>query len=693
MAQYWYDFTDVLEGELPGGFREGSPEYPQGLRVYRSFVDGEPAIELDGIGVSPGITPPVIATDKLFSDCEVLVKCLQRTYDSGNTFYNAGRAVSVKVPDLESGEQAEDGLMIAIGSSTDATVQRTLRQYRLPNTSSNVGTSTPLPATPGSMDIRNRPTLIRIRIVGNAVTARAWYADTDEPTNWHLTYSLPVPVGRIALHARLGDASTILAYNWVSVATDGDPLLYEPLTKVVVGMAPKVNAGSHVIARGPISGAEFGRATIGADGSWLMRVIDSASTPRLNFFVQTEGREVPLPEFNSFDGYLAGEYPGGQTTVEEAPVSATVQVRLRSEGPLSGVLVAEEQSRQDGTWRVDGLDRSLKYDVIGRLNGHNDVIVADVTPAESGSRITIKGAVNANGDKIIGSLVAIGGVPPYRFSFSGDAPYGLDSTSVATDGAFGELEYPSRDFGDFTFTAHVEDSESATDSMELSVEGLARTPFVDLVGAVTPPDEGGTTDDVVMTIPAEAQAGDLMVLAVMRRAAVSVSDSNGGEWEVAGESGDPSTYEQWTSVYTRRATADDAGATITVSSPETARLMSYLGVFRGRFAPLEVKAVMENPPRYDGTYQQYEKTLAPVEHDSGFIVRCVSWVYTTNNTNTNGAIIGMTEVGPTSGNLIRLQMAYQHAAVPGTLEASLATTGNNANDVAPDVVLILDEER
>lgn len=81
-------------------------------------------------------------------------------------------------------------------------------------------------------------------------------------------------------------------------------------------------------------------------------------------------------------GYLAGNDPGGLTTVENVPVSATVRVLLRTASghPGDGVLVAQVQSASDGTWLVTGLDPALKYDVVGRYAGRNDVIAANVSP-------------------------------------------------------------------------------------------------------------------------------------------------------------------------------------------------------------------------------------------------------------------------------------------------------------------------
>lgn len=82
------------------------------------------------------------------------------------------------------------------------------------------------------------------------------------------------------------------------------------------------------------------------------------------------------------NGYLAGDYPGGITTVEGTPVGALVRVIFRdTAGSIyDGVVVAEARSAPDGTWRVDGLNPNLRYDVVGRKSGFNDVIVSNVQP-------------------------------------------------------------------------------------------------------------------------------------------------------------------------------------------------------------------------------------------------------------------------------------------------------------------------
>lgn len=89
---------------------------------------------------------------------------------------------------------------------------------------------------------------------------------------------------------------------------------------------------------------------------------------------------APLPARGA--GYLAGEYPDGITTIEGIPVSAEVRILYRTAtGELGdGVLVASTQSALDGTWRIDGLNPALLYDVVARYDGQNDVLMAAITP-------------------------------------------------------------------------------------------------------------------------------------------------------------------------------------------------------------------------------------------------------------------------------------------------------------------------
>ena len=82
-------------------------------------------------------------------------------------------------------------------------------------------------------------------------------------------------------------------------------------------------------------------------------------------------------------GYLAGTFPSGITSVDGAPTPATIRVLYRPQGGAhaDGVVVETVVSAADGTWQVGSLDPSVRYDVVCRLNGHNDMIWSNVTPA------------------------------------------------------------------------------------------------------------------------------------------------------------------------------------------------------------------------------------------------------------------------------------------------------------------------
>jgi hypothetical protein len=82
-------------------------------------------------------------------------------------------------------------------------------------------------------------------------------------------------------------------------------------------------------------------------------------------------------------GYLAGTLPNGVTRVGGTATSATVRVLLRTEKghPGDGALIDEVVSESNGVWRVEGLPVGMKFDVVGRKDGYNDVIAAGITPA------------------------------------------------------------------------------------------------------------------------------------------------------------------------------------------------------------------------------------------------------------------------------------------------------------------------
>lgn len=86
----------------------------------------------------------------------------------------------------------------------------------------------------------------------------------------------------------------------------------------------------------------------------------------------------PLPG----PGTLSGTYPDGIVSIEGVPGRATIRVLYR---PLQGahgdgVLVATTESADDGTWLIAGLDPSLRYDVVFRVEGYPDLILSNIAP-------------------------------------------------------------------------------------------------------------------------------------------------------------------------------------------------------------------------------------------------------------------------------------------------------------------------
>lgn len=219
-------------------------------------------------------------------------------------------------------------------------------------------------------------------------------------------------------------------------------------------------------------------------------------------------------------------------------------------------------------------------------------------------------------------------------------------------------------------------------------------PFVDFIDAVNSMDRGSGSAPMTTTIPNTVQEGDMLVLGIMRRGDITVSDNNMGTWtHAASSSGTADGHLQSSTIYYRTAKAGDAGKTITVSTSYSGRLIVYLSVYRGKFAPLEVVKTVSNTSRYDDTHEEKIKNLAPIEHDGGFMVRAVSNVFALSDIPSGRMdIIGMVNTGPESGEPRRIQVAYKHLETGGVLSGVTYDTNNsNSDDVFPDVVIILDE--
>lgn len=169
-------------------------------------------------------------------------------------------------------------------------------------------------------------------------------------------------------------------------------------------------------------------------------------------------------------GLLSGSFPLSMlTNGGNLPSQAEIRILYRpNTGDIGdGVVVATTTCNTDGTWQVANLNESLKYDIVARIPGFNDVIISDVQPA--GAPLTayfagIKEEYEYE-EKVSIQVVALGGKPPYVFE-AVSLPEGLsiNSLGVITGNMLGKLNV--------TFDVIVTDSED-------SVVTLSANSYVD----------------------------------------------------------------------------------------------------------------------------------------------------------------------------------------------------------------------
>lgn len=92
---------------------------------------------------------------------------------------------------------------------------------------------------------------------------------------------------------------------------------------------------------------------------------------------------APSPhKMRTGNGFLAGTFPDGITSVDGVPTSAEVRVLLhKPSGEVGdGIVVAVTQSSAAGEWHIGGLSTGATYDVVCRRDGFNDLIWSNVAP-------------------------------------------------------------------------------------------------------------------------------------------------------------------------------------------------------------------------------------------------------------------------------------------------------------------------
>lgn len=265
-----------------------------------------------------------------------------------------------------------------------------------------------------------------------------------------------------------------------------------------------------------------------------------ATSPHGKHVVQGRASRRPGPGA----GYLAGSLPDGITSVLGVPSSATIRVIYRpAAGALAdGVVVAEAQSGLDGTWVVEGLDPALRFDVVCRKEGYNDLVWANVQPSAypplslsggftpDATTFALQGAVNVTGQQ--GELrVEVLGISPPGISFS---------VSGGTITASGNCTVP----GSYSWSLKVIDQRHNQGVIDCSVADLGSGDFYyPLVRSLLHLDgsEGATSfPDVVLGGSAWGAGGTAIITAADGKFGGSCLLLDGGGW--LGTTSDPFNF-------------------------------------------------------------------------------------------------------------------------------------------------------
>lgn len=234
----------------------------------------------------------------------------------------------------------------------------------------------------------------------------------------------------------------------------------------------------------------------------------------------------PKPVFHG-DGFLAGTFPDGITSVEGVPTSARVRVYWRSETnpphPMDGVLLGETTSAHDGTWVIEGVNAGLAYTVQAELAGHRNAIAQGVyaynRPRFRPSRITVP-----IGTPLFYSLNVVGGVPPVTITHeSGSLPTGVSFASGALSGA-----WPTGAVGEYSAVFELSDSEGS-EHVELKID-LVLLPVTVGTSAALP---ASLLVDTPMTVEFVASGGEGPYTYAVDSGSLPMGtslDPNSGEW-------------------------------------------------------------------------------------------------------------------------------------------------------------------
>lgn len=626
-----------------------------------------------------------IASNLPVNNVEVLIK-LSKSSLGNESFINTGGGIMLS-PTKNTG--VNDGYMCSIGSGSSSYCS--IYNRLLSGDQVQLGSKSISP----NIASKAVTTFVRIRRDGDNLRMKAWVDSVEEPVAWDIsikdtTYNV-TNIGFV-IHGR----DLIINLKDIAYATNGDTanFVLPPVVDVMAGTVSNVKNGDIVNIHDLATHNIVDSIILPSSGAWTSNLYNNR--PVYARIERASGSEYDFL-FAKYGGtYLGGDYPDGSVKDDGVPSAGEVSVLYRSEDPiLGGVTIAKVLAAQSGEWRVSGLQPNVPFDVVARKPNRRDALVSSVVGVpDPDFKFALLGQFGNNNNYITGLVLAKGAAEPITPTLLGTTPYGFSASDLTVDGNKISSNLPLRDYGDFSFDMRVTDANAKSVDSRINIIDGQRAPFVDFIAAVNSTDRGNVTTPITAVIPSSVMPGDILVIGLMRRGdGITISDNNSGVWVLSADVFGSSDINQGVSIYTRTAKTGDAGKTITVSAPYNGRLIVYLSVYRGKFAPLMVKSGRSGPVRYDSTYSSGEKNLEPITHSSGFLIRAVSSVYTYADDSALMAVSNMTPTGPAFGNPYRLQVAYAHLSEPGVFTSTYRTAAADTEDLIPEVSIILDEIR
>ena len=311
-----------------------------------------------------------IASGLPVDNFEVLLRCTIIDYGNSNL---VGTGICALLSGSKSTTSVNDCYQVGLGSGSSWNTSAII--YR--NAS---GTATIINSAPSSLRL-SYESFLRVRRSGSNIYVKAWDSNVAEPSAWTLSTSHS-SVACTCLYLQTYTASYRVICHELAIATNGDTATLTAPSLQEISGSIGADSATRLVS---IIDAQTGFTceavlTDAATGNWTAKLYHSRPVYAQISALAGTVTDIPLAKGA---GYLSSSFPDSITSVEGVPVSAEVRVLLRypTLPRLDGRLIASTTSAADGTWRINGLNPAQRYDVVARLAGQNDVIMAGITPA------------------------------------------------------------------------------------------------------------------------------------------------------------------------------------------------------------------------------------------------------------------------------------------------------------------------